>query len=230
MAMTPEHKAKMAAGRERAKAERDAAIADGTIAPKVRQSRGRPALRAEAAPLPREVPIPHISGDPTVDELERAIAAVGDGSRVTRQARGMSDATFDIPMQGRREGWDYEWKTVRVNGEEVDPSSIVEYQQGGWNLVPRTHFPSLVPPGWKKPYIERWGMQLFMRPMHLSKEASEELRQHAFNTLNDRLSQAAVGEVGVSGARNFDQQRNRGIQADRGSVESIRPGGRQSLL
>lgn len=213
--MTPEHKEKMAAGRKRAAQER--------------RSRGRPALREEAAPLPRELATPHVSGDPGVEELERNISAIGDGSQITRQARGMSDSTFDIPMQGRREGWDYEWKTVRVNGEEVDPSNIVEYQQGGWNLVPRTHFPSLVPPGWNKPYIERWGMQLFMRPMRLTEEARTELQKHAFNTLNDRLSAAAVGDVGISGARGFDQQRNIGVKTERGAIDGVRPG-RQSLL
>lgn len=210
--LTPEHKARMAEGRRKAAAER-------------RMSRGRPALREEVAPLPREMTAPHASGDPNVDELERAIAAMGDGEQVTRQSRGATDSTFDIPLQGRRAGWDYEWKTVRVNGEEVDPSSIVEIQQGGWRLVPKTHFPSLVPPGWQRAYIERWGQQLYMRPQRLTDEANDELLKHALKVREDKLRQAQVdGGAGTAPRINWG-----GVETGRDNPGPMKPG-RQGLL
>jgi hypothetical protein len=208
--MTDDQKARMKAGRERAAASR---------------SRGRPARREAAAPLPREVPVAPVSGDPTVEELERQIAALGDGETLTRQPRGLSDATFDIPMQGRLPGWDYEYKTVRVNAEEVDPSSLVEIEQGGWRPVPRTHFPSLTPPGWRLPYIERWGQRMYMRPMRLSIEAKEEQLKHAFQVRDEKLLQAQVGDMSSEMARRSNRVEGLNINREPAPLP-----GRQALL
>src|SRR6185312_12363057 len=140
--LSPEHKEKLRAGREAAK------------------SRSRPASRPDPAPLPRERDFGHLS-------LEEQIDALGSGEHLTRERRGVG-SDFDVPMQGRREGWDYQWWTTHVVGQEVDPSYSVEIQRGSWFPVPASHFPQMCPPGWSRPTIDRQGQRLFMRPMRLS--------------------------------------------------------------
>ena len=191
--MSDEHKAKMAAGRAAAK------------------TRGRPNMREAAASLPRPA---EVGGEPSIDELERRIAAVGDGGELTRQARGVTDASFDFPMKGRVPGWDYEWKTVRVNGQEVDPSDLTEIDAGGWIPVPASHFRSLVPPGWSRAYIERRGQRAYMRPMRLTLEAREEQKRHAMTQKSDRLMTAQAGDAGREFARRVNPDGTPAAQID----------------
>ncbi len=174
--LSPEHKAALQAGREAAK------------------SRGRPASRVGTVAMPPEQTN---AVDIQVDELERAIEAAGDGGRhLTRESRGDHDTTFDVPMTGRRSGWDYTYWPFKVNGQEVDSSEITSLQQGGWLPVPKSHFPSLVPPDWAKPTIERHGCRLYMRPMRLTEQAREEASNVARRQVSDKLAQAAAGDSG----------------------------------
>lgn len=164
------------------------------LAREARKTRGRPASRPETAPMPREA---NPSGDPTVEDLERMIEAVDRGdTHLTRESNSGVATTFDVPEQGKRPGWDYTWWPFKITGEEVDASTIVEYTRGGWIPVPATHFPSLVPRGWRKPVIERQGMRLFMRPQRLSDEAKTETYRQAFEQKANRLAAAQAGDAG----------------------------------
>jgi hypothetical protein len=178
--MSDEHKAKMAAGRAAAR------------------SRGRPAARAETAPLPRAAPDGMTEDQRILAELERHIAAVDAGEvQVNRDAvGGLLSNSFDIPLQGRRPGWDYEYKTIKINGEEVDPSDLIEYRNGGWIPVPRTDMPGQVPADWKGPYIDRRGMRMMMRPMRLTEQAKAEALAHAFQVRQEKLEGAMAGDGG----------------------------------
>jgi hypothetical protein len=191
--MTPEHKEKLRVARESAAAKRKADREAGIAPPK---TRGRPAAREAAAPMPRPA-LPVGQGDPTVEDLERMIAAVERGEvTATREVRGSVDTTFDFPEQGKRPGWVYCWWPFKITGQEVDGAQMVSYAQGGWMPVPATHFPSLVPPGWTKPVIERHGQRAYMRRETLQKEAEIESKRHAFQQKADRLSQQQTGDLG----------------------------------
>ena len=184
--MSEEHKAKMAAGRERARQE-------GRM--------GRRYPPSDSAPTPSPAPAPqptsNSSGEPSLDDLERAVEALESGAvRVTRQPRGTTDTTFDVPEAGKRPGWDYCWWPFKVIGEEVDPSAMVEIAQGGWVPVPVSHFRALVPVGWKRPTIERQGQRLYMRPMRLSEEAKEETYKQAFEQKEAQVRQQLTGDSG----------------------------------
>jgi hypothetical protein len=137
------------------------------------------------------------STDPSVRDLERVIEDLERGStRVSRETRGTTANTFDFPESGKRPGWDYCWWPFKIVGEEVDASTMVEIRQGGWVEVPRSHFPTLLPPGWKKPCIERQGMRAYMRPMRLSLEAKNEAYQQAWEQRESRMRQQQTGDIG----------------------------------
>lgn len=169
--MTPEHKAKMAAGRA--------------------ASRSRPASRPESAPLPKERPA-EFKGDQSLEEM---IDALGSGEHLTREHRG-EGGSFEVPLQGRREGWDYQWWATHIVGQEVDPSSLVEINRGSWFPVPASHFPQLCPPGWSRNTIDRQGQRLYMRPMRLTIEAREEYKRFADQQKQARLAAAQSGDSG----------------------------------
>lgn len=174
--LSPEHKAKMAAGRQKHMAER---------------SRGRPAFRAEPAPLPRERP----QGYDGSADLEAFIDSLGSGEHLTRETSN-SAHDFDVPLQGRRPGWDYQWFATHIMGQEVDSSYEVNVQRGSWFPVPASHFPQLCPAGWSRSTIDRLGMRLYMRPMRLTEEARAENERFARDQKMAKLMQAQTGDTG----------------------------------
>ena len=65
------------------------------------------------------------------------------------------------------DGWDVEWKTKTVLGAE-DPAQMVAYARMGWEPVPISMFPEMMPKGWKGEAIERKGMIMMMRPKQVT--------------------------------------------------------------
>ena len=117
-----------------------------------------------------------------------------DGSKITRRSRRDGVVTdFEVPNNVRKPGWDYEYKTSRVMGQEVDASEQVEIYEGGWRPVKATEMKSLCPPGWDKPYIERRGQILYCRPMQLTEEAKNEDYEKAERQKRDKLEAALAG-------------------------------------
>ncbi|HVO24820.1 MAG TPA: hypothetical protein VMW56_14460 [Candidatus Margulisiibacteriota bacterium] len=81
---------------------------------------------------------------------------------------------FDIPAGMKEPGMDYEWKTIRVVGQQVDPAEVVEIRNGGWRPAPASKFRGLLPSDWDKPHVERGGQVLYMRPLSFTLEARQE--------------------------------------------------------
>ena len=191
--MTPEHKAKMAIGRERAKQERLARKEKVAIR---METRGRPAaIEAIERPMPREIPT-------EMTPEERAIQDIIDsgGEGLTRQSM-QAGADFDIPLRGRVPGWVYCYWPTKIMGQEVDPSTMVEYRRGGWLPVPASHFPQLRAPGSQATTIDRHGQRMFMRPERLNKEAEAEQQKLAYEQKASRLAAAQAGDAGREFAR-----------------------------
>lgn len=117
----------------------------------------------------------HLSGR---EQREPERAAEHAPARVrTRQRRSnINDNPFDIPVDEIPEGSSYEWKRWSNVGAE-DPYYIAAQRKQGWEPVdPRRH-PSWVPPGYAQPYIIREGLILMERPLELTLEAKDEIRQ-----------------------------------------------------
>ena len=75
------------------------------------------------------------------------------------------------------DGWSYEWKRHTLLGRE-DPSYQVSLARAGWEAVPASRHPEMMPVNSKMSLIERKGMILMERPMSLTNEARDvELRR-----------------------------------------------------
>lgn len=186
--LSPEHLAKLAAGRAAAR------------------TRGRPATQAKTGRMP-VARSAEMNSDPML-ELPEDYAALAN--TLTRQSRLNGDNSFDIPQQGRIRGWDYQYWPTHIMGQEIDPSETVNYQLGGWIPVPAKHFPQLCPPGWARPTIDRQGQRMYMRPERLSVEARDEQLRLAYEQKHAKLSQAQTGDSG----RDFAPRRNDGIKTE----------------
>jgi hypothetical protein len=66
-------------------------------------------------------------------------------------------------------GWTYEWKVRTVMNEEMS-SYIVELARNGWEAVPLSRHPEMMPQGWKGETIEVEGLVLMERPSVLTEE------------------------------------------------------------
>jgi hypothetical protein len=75
------------------------------------------------------------------------------------------------------DGWSYEWKTHTVLGKE-NPGYQVSLAHRGWEAVPRSRHPELMPENYDGETILREGQILMERPLEITEEAKAiELRK-----------------------------------------------------
>lgn len=75
------------------------------------------------------------------------------------------------------DGWTYEWKTRTVMGAE-DPAHQVKLARDGWEPVPLSRHPDMMPTHHKGTEITRKGMVLMERPTSITEEIRQiELRR-----------------------------------------------------
>ena len=94
------------------------------------------------------------------------------------------------------EGWSYEWKARTILGAE-DPAHQVALARKGWESVPASRHPELMPVGYKGAEITRKGMVLMERPLELTREAEATALRRARSQMRDKeaqLTQAKGGE------------------------------------
>jgi len=94
------------------------------------------------------------------------------------------------------EGWSYEWKVRTVLGAE-DPAHQVALARKGWETVPASRHPELMPVGYKGAEITRKGMVLMERPLEITQEARNVELRRARMQMRDKeaqLTQAKGGE------------------------------------
>jgi hypothetical protein len=94
------------------------------------------------------------------------------------------------------DGWSYEWKTRTVLGAE-DPAHQVALARRGWESVPASRHPELMPMGYTGAEITRKGMVLMERPMEITQEAKDATLRRARMQMRDKeaqLTQAKGGE------------------------------------
>lgn len=110
------------------------------------------------APKPREE-------DPRARAARRAL-------ELREQATSDDDGVdkFYIDPKLIPDGWSYEWKTYTVLGKE-NPSYQVAMAHKGWEAVPRSRHPHLMPLNYQGETIEREGMILMERPLEITQEA-----------------------------------------------------------
>jgi len=117
-----------------------------------------------SAAKPPETPKPR-EEDPRVRAARRAL-------ELREQTSGDVDGVdkFYIDPKIIPDGWSYEWKTFTVLGKE-NPSYQVAMAHKGWEAVPRSRHPELMPINYQGETIEREGMILMERPLEITNDA-----------------------------------------------------------
>ena len=135
-----------------------------------------------------------------------ATTAEDPRDRAARRAAELRGHDTDLGDDGTNEyyielgiipdGWSYEWKTRTVLGAE-DPAHQVALARKGWEIVPASRHPELMPIGYKGVEITRKGMVLMERPMEITQEAKDATLRRARMQMRDKeaqLTQAKGGE------------------------------------
>lgn len=97
-------------------------------------------------------------------------------------------------------GFTYEWKVRTVLNEEQS-SYLVELQRNGWEAVPLSRHPEMMPGGWKGTTIEVEGLVLMERPTVLIEEDREMERRAAREAVYTKEQQLRSGGDGDLGSR-----------------------------
>jgi hypothetical protein len=136
--------------------------------------------RQAPRPEPREE-------DPRARAAARAAQIRGDNG-------GMDEGAdeFYIPKGIVPDGWTYEWKRHTIWNQE-DPAYAVQLAREGWEVVPASRHPQMMPSTWERNTIERKGMLLMERPS----EISEEVRRI---DLRRAREQVRIKEAQIAGA------------------------------
>lgn len=99
---------------------------------------------------------------------------------------------FYINPEAIPQGWTYEWRRHSTLGK-TDPSYQVTLARSGWEPVPVSRHPEMMPVGWEGNVIEREGMILMERPAEITE------RMKAMDMRNAR-SQVRSKEMQLNGA------------------------------
>jgi hypothetical protein len=171
-------------------------------APESPFQRAAEAARAEAvsaAEAPQNAPPRAEMRPPMREEDPRARAA--RRAQELRDHRGsLDDGTDDfyVDPSAVPPGWDYEWKRKTVMGAE-DPAYQVALMRAGWEPVPASRHPEMMPDRGHFATIERKGMILMERPKEITDEMRElELRKarQQVRQKEQQLNSAPEGQFG----------------------------------
>ena len=88
------------------------------------------------------------------------------------------------------DGWTYEWKRKTIYNKE-DPSYALELARQGWEIVPRSRHPEMMPHEWKGDAIEVEGLVLMERPKVLCEESRQRERAETMAQIREKESQLA---------------------------------------
>src|ERR1700677_1920439 len=93
------------------------------------------------------------------------------------------------------DGWSYEWKRHTLLGKE-DPSYQVALAQKGWEAVPRTRHPFMMPDGHQGETIEREGQILMERPKEITDEVVSHDKRKAREQVRGKEEQLGMAPAG----------------------------------
>lgn len=165
---------------------------------KPNRKRGRPPIMFKA-PEPAE--IEEIVAETAIERpaMRAEMREESPAERAKRRAaeirghlNGIDEGTdeFYIDPSMIPDGWSYEWKRRLLLGAE-DPSHNVALYRMGWEPVPLSRHPEMMPRDWRGETIERKGMILMERPLELVEEARQIERRKAVNQVRDKEAQIA---------------------------------------
>jgi len=151
---------------------------------------GTQVIEAAAPPRPEMRAAPRAE-DPRARAARRVAELREHGGALEEGEDKFFIDSADVP-----EAWEYEWKRMTVLGKE-DPAYQVSLARRGWEPVPASRHPHLMPAGWSRQTIERDGMVLMERPREISDEARLRDRKAAalqMRSKEEQLNQAPEGQ------------------------------------
>jgi hypothetical protein len=156
-------------------------------------------LNASKAAPPVEPPAKPREEDPRARAARRAL-------ELREQASSDDDGVdkFYIDPKLIPDGWSYEWKTFTVLGKE-NPSYQVAMAHKGWEAVPRSRHPHLMPLNYQGETIEREGMMLMERPLEITQEAKARDLRIARAQVRGKEEQLGGAPAGTFERSNKDQ-------------------------
>jgi hypothetical protein len=113
------------------------------------------------------------------------------------------------------DGWTYEWKTKTILGAE-DPAHQVKLARDGWEAVPASRHPEMMPAGYAGVEITRKGMVLMERPSEITEEVRQiELRRARLQVRakEEQLSASPAGQFERSNKGNEMAKIKKGYEA-----------------
>lgn len=143
------------------------------IATAERRRPGRPARKPDP-----------IEGEAKPRRTGRVEVEGHDGVILSRKRTGNTDP-YAIPPHIIPTGWDYQWNTYSVVGQQAVDSQIL-MAENGWRPVPAQRHAGMFMPEGHKGEVLRGGMRLEERPMALTREAREEDNQRATGQVRDQ--------------------------------------------
>jgi hypothetical protein len=147
-------------------------------------------VETEKAPRGRA---PMRDDDPRARAKKRAAELLGGGVMDADTTDEFYIDTSLIP-----DGWTYEWKRHSTLNA-IDPAYQVQLAQMGWEPVPASRHPDLMPLGWKGTTIERKGMMLMERPEEITQKIRDRDRRAAIEpvkSMEEKLSGVPQGHFG----------------------------------
>lgn len=109
------------------------------------------------------------------------------GVKLSRKRSGNTDP-YAIPPHIIPTGWDYQWNTYTVAGQEAVDSQIL-MAENGWRPVPAERHSGMFMPEGHKGQVLRGGLRLEERPKALTEEARAEEYAKATGQVHDQNEQ-----------------------------------------
>lgn len=160
-----------------------------------------PVINNTPSALPPAAPLQAVSASaaaPAARELSSVERARLRSAELLQHGTDQLDDAIDefaFDMRVIPDGWTYEWRTHTVQGKE-DPSYAVQLDMKGWQPVPVSRHPEMMPKDYSGSTIIRKGMLLMERPKEITERARMLEKRKALDQVRikeDQLRSAPAG-------------------------------------
>ena len=135
---------------------------------------------------------------PVLREEDPRARAAKRAAEIKGHIGDLDEGTDEFLAPTPPDGWTYEWKTKTVMGQE-NPAYQVQLQRTGWEPVPTSRHPQMMPGDHKYANIERKGMVLMERPKVITDEVKDIERKRARDQIMHKKSQLGEAKEGQFG-------------------------------
>jgi hypothetical protein len=169
--------------------------------------------RMPHAPLPTQeaATVAEVSqvGETVYAEEDSRTRAARRAAELRDHMGSMDDSVdkFYIDSRVIPAGWSYEWKRWSTLNKE-DPSYQVELARHGWEPVPASRHPDMMPTNWAGITIDRDGMRLMERPLEITQEVMRRDKKAARDLVRNKEQQLTGAPAGDNSPFDADNKGN----------------------